>query len=325
MCKKIFGILSLLNLLFLLNVNMFAQFPPAAGQEGSTAIHKDSSVFIGWAVLCSVNRGYMDISLPDSGYVSYGEVSNALGMADNVVLSLGDGGSATLGFHVPIYNGEGFDFCVFENSLNDTFLELAFVEVSSDGINFFRFPSTSLTQTEIQTDSFGSTMPEEINNLAGKYRYLYGTPFDLEEMKNISGLDVDSITQIRIVDVVGCIHDDYATFDSQGNKVNDPWPSQYVFGGFDLDAVGVIHNLFNQDIAVHDILDFKAFPNPVENYLTFRSKEKYHIELFTLDGKKYFETISANCIINMETCEQGVYILRINDDKRNYIRKIVKQ
>ncbi|MFN6048554.1 MAG: T9SS C-terminal target domain-containing protein, partial [Bacteroidota bacterium] len=51
--------------------------------------------------------------------------------ASNGVVSLGDGGIATLTFDPPITNGDGFDFAVFENTFLDTFLELAFVEVST--------------------------------------------------------------------------------------------------------------------------------------------------------------------------------------------------
>jgi hypothetical protein len=45
------------------------------------------------------------------------------------------------------------------------------------------------------------------------------------------------------VDVVGSITPAYATYDSQGNMVNDPWPTPYSSSGFDLDAVGVINQL----------------------------------------------------------------------------------
>ena len=309
-----------------LNSLAFAQFPPAAGQEGSTAINGDSSTFIGWAVMCSVERGYLDISEPGSGFVSHGEVSNTLGQADNIVLSLGDGGVATLGFHVPIYNGEGFDFCVFENALNDTFLELAFVEVSSDGENFYRFPATSLTQTETQTETFGATIPEEINNLAGKYIRLFGTPFDLGEMENIPGLDVDSITQIKIIDVVGSINDGFTTYDSQGNKINDPWPTPFASGGFDLDAIGVIHNLYNQDINENKGYDFKVFPNPVIENFTFESKEEYKIELLAIGGRVIFQMESRKkFLVKMDNYPSGIYILNISNGKKNHILKIVKR
>ena len=34
---------------------------------------------------------------------------------------------------------------------------------------------------------------------------------------------------------------DYSRCDSQGHQINDPWPTNFPTGGFDLDAVGVIN------------------------------------------------------------------------------------
>jgi hypothetical protein len=62
------------------------------------------------------------------------------------------------------------------------YLELAFVEVSSDGINYFRFPATSLTPTDNQVSNTAYMNAANINNLAGKYIGGYGTPFDLDEL-----------------------------------------------------------------------------------------------------------------------------------------------
>lgn len=309
---------------FSLCLSTIAQFSPPAGQEGTTAIHKDSSVFIDWATSCNVERGYLDISVPDSGMVSAGEAVFAIGIADNLIVSLGDNGSAVLTFNKSIQNGPGPDFAVFENSFTDDFLELAFVEVSSNGIDFVRFPSVSLTQTEQQIGSFGLLDATKIHNLAGKYRVEYGTPFDLEELNNISGLNIDSITHVKIIDVVGCIQDEYSTYDSQGNKVNDPWPTLFPSGGFDLDAVGVIHNLFNQGIVEYKNSDFKVFPNPVVNRLTFESNEKYHIELLAIGGQVLFKGEISKGVINMRNYPQGIYFMKISNSKRNYTRKIIK-
>jgi len=110
-------------------------FAPAAGINGTTAIHKDSSVFSAWATSCTVSRGYLDISDTSIGVTSTGTELDALGIADGTVISLGDNGSATVTFNQPILNGSGPDFAVFENGFNDDFLELAFVEVSEDGID----------------------------------------------------------------------------------------------------------------------------------------------------------------------------------------------
>jgi predicted metallopeptidase len=64
---------------------------------------------------------------------------------------------------------------------------------------------------------------------------------NLEELKNTAGLDVMHITYIRVIDVVGSINDAYARFDTANNKINDPFPTPFPSGGFDLDAVGVIN------------------------------------------------------------------------------------
>lgn len=276
-------------------------YAPPAGQAGSTAISKDDPNIVAWATSAVIERGLVDISRPELGYASYGNEANCLGPAQGDiynVVSLGDGGTATLGFQNPITNGPGYDFAVFENGYSDTFLELAFVEVSSDGNHFFRFNAVSLTDANTQIGPYGSLDATNINNLAGKYRAGFGTPFDLQELSGIEGLDINSVKYVRVIDVVGCIQSadfnndglvnfvdysrlaaaylsktgdarwdkrcdiaapygvidmaDVAEFmsqwlaewssrDSVGNKINDPWPTPFPTGGFDLDAVGVIH------------------------------------------------------------------------------------
>jgi hypothetical protein len=228
---------------------LFAQYPPAAGQEGSTAIKWDSTIFKAWATGCQIQRGLLQIDDPTVTYggynhASFGTPSIVLGQAKESsmdIASLGDGGSAILTFDRPIVNGDGFDFAVFENGFSDTFLELAFVEVSSDGTHFVRFPSVSLTQESTQIGGFDGLDPTKINNLAGKYRQGYGTPFDLAELADSVNLDINNVRFVKIVDVVGNILEPYCTYDSQGHKVNDPWPTPYYSCGFDLDAVGIIH------------------------------------------------------------------------------------
>lgn len=257
-------------------VSAAAQFAPAAGQPGSTALRHDSSCFVAWATGCNVQRGLMDMSEPDSGCASVGSGSSAIGPALlNGVVSLGDGGTATLSFGSPIINGAGWDFAVFENTFLDSFLELAFVEVSSDGSRFVRFRASSLTDTAIQTGPFGYTRPENVNNLAGKYVVGFGTPFDLEELKDSAGLDVMNITQVRVVDVVGSIQATYATRDAAGRKINDPWPTRFASSGFDLDAVGVIHQKNGMGSTQSDARPtFSCHPNPVSGHLLYVHSDK---------------------------------------------------
>ncbi len=220
-------------------------YAPAAGQPGSTAIHKDDAAFVGWATGIDVVRGPQDIRDTESADASYGTANKVLGKADGTsvdVVSLGDSGYATVTFDFPIIDGPGYDFAVFENSFSDTYLELAFVEVSSDGENYFRFPSISLTQVESQVGGFDHLDPTNLYNLAGKYRRGYGTPFDLDELAPYPELDFGRITNVRLVDVTGSIDPLFARYDSQEHIVNDPWPTEFSSGGFDLDAVGVINH-----------------------------------------------------------------------------------
>lgn len=227
-------------------------FCGAVGTEGCNAIAADSSAFVAWATGVSVTRGPRNITNPDGPLAATGSESNAIGMAtmNNVydVVSLGDGGSALVTFARPIRNGEGPDFAVFENSFGDVYLELAFVEVSTDGERFVRFPATCLTQSETQLGNAGETNPTNINNLAGKFRIGYGTPFDLEELRDSTGINIDSIVYVRVVDVVGCINPQYGTYDAYGHIINDPWPTPFESSGFDLTGVGVIHELIDDTI-----------------------------------------------------------------------------
>lgn len=205
---------------------------------------------VGWAdSVVDFSRGPRTILNPGAGLASFGVAANATGPSDavadfNQVVSLGDGGSITLSFAEPIQDLDGPDFAVFENTFEfggEAFAELAFVEVSSDGVNFFRFDAISLTQTTTQLGAFGGLDATDINNLAGKHIAGIGTPFDLAELAGVSlQLDVDAVTQVRLIDVVGSIAPGIGSIDSQVNLINDPFPTDFASSGFDLDAVAVL-------------------------------------------------------------------------------------
>ncbi|MEX2595736.1 MAG: T9SS C-terminal target domain-containing protein [Salibacteraceae bacterium] len=226
--------------------NAQGSFSPQVGEVGSNAIHKDSTAFRDWAISCSAEIGLRQIDEPDSGYASAGSTVYAVGKADApLTLSLGDGGSATLQFSASFYDGDGPDFAVFENGFGqgeDAFLELAFVEVSSDGENFVRFPAVSEVTVATQKGTFEYTDARLLQNLAGKYIANFGVPFDLADLPDTSILDKHHVTHVRIIDVVGVIDSSFASFDSQGNIINDPWPTNFSQGGFDLDAIGIINS-----------------------------------------------------------------------------------
>ena len=236
--------------------SLSGNFAPAAGQPGSTAIAHDDSRFVSWATGATVDYSSA-LALPD---LAFRDPSKALGPANSIdeavfdIVSLGRGGSVTLDFDTPIVNGDGADFAVFENSFSDTFLELAYVEVSDgslalDGSGnqiFLRFDNFSLTNSPV--NAFGTLDPTNIDGLAGKYRGGFGTPFDLADLEDkisdIQGVfkdftfDLNNIVQVRIVDVVG----DGSNLDSLLRPIYDPFATTGSTG-FDLEAVGVINQL----------------------------------------------------------------------------------
>ncbi len=223
-------------------------FAPAAGLPGSDAIAAADARFTLWATSAEITRGPFDIASENPIEVSYGTFADAIGPADTTpdepynAVSLGDGGNAVLTFAAPFTDLPGPDFVVFENSFNASFLELAHVEVSSDGIHYFRFPSTSLTVASENIGNGGAVDPTNVRNLAGKYTAGSGTPFDLAEMRHFSPeLDVQRITHVRVIDVVGTNVPSQGSFDAAGTIIIDPYPTAYFSGGFDLDAVGAFY------------------------------------------------------------------------------------
>ncbi len=325
MKKKITFVFSLL---FYLGFAL-AQYAPPVGEAGTTAIPADSSIIIGWANGVEVARGAMDIRYPELGLTSLGTDNDALGSADNITISLGDGGRATLTFAYPLYDGEGWDLVVFENSFDGNFLELAFVEVSSDGEHFFRFPSHSLTDTINPIGSFGLLDARKINNLAGKYIFGYGTPFDLSELKDEEGLDVMHITQVRVVDVVGTLDDHWCSYDAQGRKINDPFPTDFVSGGFDLDAVGVLYWNIDNGSEEERVFAANIFPNPVKRGypLTISSSGNRikSVHLYSLDGKRNevnYQMINSTQW-QITGLQPGVWIIELADGVHRYLQKVV--
>ncbi len=329
------------------SVGLRAQYAPAAGQAGTTAIYKDSSAFVGWAVSCKVTRGFINIEDTTETYTQgdstsnrafFGSPANALGApgSSSDVVSLGDGGSAVLTFAHPITNGPGPDFAVFENGFKEQpgggdYLELAFVEVSTDGKCFVRFPSVSLTQDTAQIGGFGVLNPKKIHNLAGKYVLNYGTPFDLSDIADSTGIDVDSINYVRIVDVVGDIHPAYARYDSRGHIINDPWPTAYWTGGFDLNAVGVIHEKnVTGIVSLPDRQnDFTVFPNPADRQVVIENKQdernSFHFVVYSLSGKcmTSVSSMERRAVLNTSRWPDGFYVLKIRQGKRFAIKKFI--
>lgn len=144
------------------------------------------------------------------------------------VLALGNGGAIVLTFAGDICDGPGPDFTIFENAFaagdpsGAVFAEVAFVAVSVDGDGFVTFPWDS----------------RSFAGLAGKTAVLSHPdngidPFDPEvsggDAFDLADLGLARVRFLRITDAGASIPD-------PGNRV-PPGNS----GGFDLDAVAVLH------------------------------------------------------------------------------------
>jgi len=279
-----------------------------------------------WASSYKIVRGFVRIDDREAGRVTAGEPSSCLGKADGITVSLGDSGIAVVSFVEPVLNIPGYDFAVFENSFDGSFLELAFVEVSSDSLKWVRFPSTSLTPVDQQTGTFGLTNPALINNLAGKYKLYYGTPFDLEELKDSTGLDINEIKYIKIIDVIGCIDNRFASYDAYGFKINDPWPTPFPTGGFDLDAVAVLKRPaeINSKKAT---LEINVFPNPASDRINIiiRSGEQMLFLLTDLGGKIIIskQIQGYQSVVGLNEIPAGVYVIYLINNTIKYTMRLI--
>jgi hypothetical protein len=171
------------------------------------------------------------------------------------VHSLGVGGSLTLGFDVAGADGPGADLLVFENAFTTgdptrSFAEVAFVEVSSNGTTFARFPARYLGP-DVDPGAFGTVAIGGYDNLAGSTPVLAGTApgtdpfdvvlaggdaFDLADLRThpdvVAGrVDLGAIRAVRLVDVRSGVDRD-----ARGIAIRDAGG-----GSADIDAVAVLH------------------------------------------------------------------------------------
>lgn len=300
-----------------------AQFAPQAGLTGSTAISATSPEIKAWATSCNVQRGYIDIATPASGVTTTGDAAHATGPSNGTIVCLGDSGVATLTFAAALYDGAGADFAVFENGFKDptnpamAFLELAFLEVSSDGINYTRFPATSNTPSNVQIPGSGVYMDASlVNNLAGKYVSGFGTPFDLAELAGTPGLDVNNITHVRLVDVVGSVGA-HACADNEAKIINDPYPTNFPTGGFDLDAVAAMH-IHSTGFAGVSPDGISIFPNPAHDVLHIRFSHPATAQatITSATGQLVTQQQLASSLntIAISDLPTGIYHLAISDE-----------
>lgn len=323
-----------LALLFLPFGVVAQSYHSAPGTVGTNAIHKDSSCFIGWATGGTLQRGYIQINDTNqtaSGLnrASFGTLEMALGPATGDftdIVSLGDSGIVTLTFDHYLYDGPGYDFAIFENGFTDNYMEFAHVEISSDGIHFFRFPSVSEVQTSLQLTNGSYSDCRRVNNLAGKYRVGYGTPFDISDVPDDLNLDKNNVRYIKLIDVIGNIGSSNYTTDSQGNKINDPFPTPFESCGFDLEAVGVIHGTYALGLNNQMPSSFSIYPNPANEIFTLMYPGSFTFQIVDFTGKVVLAGAGENSLQQTSFgLAPGSYLLQLNSSKENSTQILVIQ
>jgi len=250
-------------------------------------------IFRGWATACVSYE-------PTPQYMQpwWRDPNKALGpsMTDSdgvYTVSLGDlyqedidagvpPGRITLSFSETIRNQKGDDFVVFENGFRVTeseyYCELGYVEVSSNGVDFARFPAVALmTSPDPNLHGYYYLDITDIYNLAGKHPNngdaFTGTPFDLQEIADdpnvILGIvDINNIKYVRIVDIPGngdfsddairhidpCAWPNWAYY-SANHPIYDAWLT-WGSGGLDLEAVGVLNEQeYSADVNLDGVVD----------------------------------------------------------------------
>jgi hypothetical protein len=169
-------------------------------------------------------------------------------------------------------------------------------------------------------------------NLAGKYIGMYGTPFDLAEMAGIEGLNIGRVTHVRLVDVVGSIAG-HSGYDSARRMVNDPYPTAFPSCGFDLDAVGVIHQVANNNVlGLANNNSISIYPNPFSDELIINNQDAKNgissITLNDLTGRILLQVNPATSIISINTSQlpAGLYYLNISTENgAQWVEKVTKQ
>lgn len=331
--KNIFIAAAFLSVHFL----MAQSYAPQAGVAGSTAIPANSILFKSWATGATVVRGYQQINSTSSAVANAGVDAYAIGASNGSIVSLGDGGYATLTFAKPITNDSGFDFAVFENGFtsNQTgkaFLELAFVEVSSDGVNFFRFPSHNQYPANYVQNApdqggsgYASMDASYLNNFAGKYISGFGTPFDISDLPDNPLLNKAQITHVKIIDVVGTNIEGYRTYDSFGNVAIDPFPTPFGSSGFDLDAVGVINEFNVLSTAENQKTETKIslYPNPASDFIKISTDKEVEVKIYSVNGALVKQGKTVNKTLNVSDLSNGNYIIQIENDSNKQNLKLI--
>ena len=145
----------------------------------------------------------------------------------------------------------------------------------------------------------------------------------MEELRDSANIDINNITHVKIVDVVGSIDPEYATYDAFGNIVNDPYPTDFYSGGFDLTGVCVINE---QTVSIEENfadINTKVYPNPCQDYINIENANAKKLSIYNVYGQlvNEYSITSDNFVINTQSWKGGVYVLKIGEQCYRIVKK----
>ena len=129
-----------------------------------------------------------------------------------------------------------------------------------------------------------------------------------------------------MVDVIGAIDQSFTNLDSQGNQVNDPYPTPFPSGGFDLDAVGAINFIPTAIEELNNRLNISFYPNPTKNvvYFNFENQDQYKYLLTNMNGKAVSNGLLNN-ELDLRYLKAGIYFIHISSNDKYIVKKIIKK
>src|SRR5690606_18292654 len=80
---------------------------------------------------------------------------------------------------------------------------------------------------------------------------------------DLDDLNIDTVYYVRVVDVVGSIDSLYVNRDAAGRIINDPYPTAFFSGGFDLDAVAVVQGNLSY-VGRPEPMSLNVYPSPMK-------------------------------------------------------------
>lgn len=143
----------------------------------------------------------------------------------------------------------------------------------------------------------------------------------MEQLADSANLDINNITHVKLIDVVGSIDPQFGTRDQYGQIINDPYPTDFYSSGFDLTGVAVLNGWtpgtgINDHVATQKL---QAYPNPTTGNVRLNTANA-EISVFDVYGKLLFTEMNSNTI-NLANYPAGVYILKVSQQQI----KVVKQ